>query len=100
MNKAYVVSKKHNLGSIEEVELIKETEKTVVIKRNGWPRETRNHKVTDYECIVMSESLAIEKAKDILAEKARANKAKIKALEIENEKISSKEIVVEYLKNE
>ena len=74
--KLYLIDPKWGLGKIEECEVVKETEKTYTIRRNGWGNHLvrkSEMRVWDY-VLCKSYDEAVEKTKEFLANGIEENK--------------------------
>lgn len=100
--KLYLIDTKWGLGKIEECEVVKETEKTYTIRRNGWG----NHLVRKSEMRVWgyvfckSYDEAVEKTKELLVNGIEENKERIEQLKAKIEKFKAELAEFEVLLND
>lgn len=87
----YILDTKYDLGKIEECEVIKETEKTYIIKRKAWGTNViRKSQMQFWNYIVCkSYDEALERLKIILEHKIETSECKIKQLKNDIERYNT-----------
>lgn len=82
IKKLYMIDSKWNLGRIEEVEVIKETEKTYKIRRNSWGTNTvRKAEMSVWGYLFcMTYDEAITKTKELLIRRTEDTEKRIEKL--------------------
>ena len=86
--KLYLIDTKWKLGTIEEVEVIKETEKTYTIIRKNWGKHlVRKSEMRVWEYVLCkSYDEAVEKTKELLKHRILQYLGKIEGLKADIEK--------------